>query len=163
MAEKELARLEIRIGSHTEQSERIAELRKRASRCVCRYCGEKLSLRKITYAAYDEAKIEVYCEKCARIEYGVEPEIYKVSEYFVDEIGYDHYPSIDPSVRKKRMNIAVICDILSWGFKNTGLLDKDGFKTPLDLNAGVLGEALFISDTALTAMKGEGADERGLD
>ena len=102
MAEKEFARLEIRVGSHAEQSERIAELRKRASRCVCKSCGEKLSLRKITYAAYDEAKIEVY-----------------------------------------------------WGFKNTGLLDKDGFKTALDLEAGVLGEAMFISDTALNGMKGE--------
>lgn len=155
MAEKELVKLEISICNRSEQNERIAELRKRASRCVCRYCGEKLSLRKITYAAYDEAKIEVFCEKCERIEYGVEPEIYKVSEYFVDEIGYDHYPSIDLSVRKKRMNIAVICDIISWGFKNTGLLDKDGFKAALDLNAGILGEALFISDTELNAKKGE--------
>ena len=155
MAENELARLEIRVCDQTEQNERIAELRQRAFRCVCRYCGEKLSLRKITYAAYDEAKIEVYCEKCERIEYGVEPEIYKVAEYFVDEIGYDHYPSIDASVRKKRMNIAIICDIISWGFKNTGLLDKEGFKTALDLNAGVLGEALFISNTQLMATKGE--------
>lgn len=52
------------------QGERVRKLKKRAERCVCKYCGEKLSLRKITYAAYDEAKIEVYCDSCERIEYG---------------------------------------------------------------------------------------------
>lgn len=155
MSEQSLASYEIKVCENPDQNERITELKERAARCVCRYCGEKLSLRKITYAAYDEAKIEVYCEKCDRIEYGVEPEIYQVAKYFVDEVGYDHYPSIDNSVRKSRMNTAVICDIISWGFKNTGLLDKNGFKTELDLNAGVLGEALLISNTALNEMKGE--------
>ena len=57
-----------------------------------------------------------------------------MAEYFVEELGYDHYPSIDPSLRKKRMNIAVICDIIAWGFKNTGLLREDGFTAPLDLS-----------------------------
>ena len=155
MFEQSLASYEIKVYEPQGQNDRINELRERAARCVCRYCGEKLTLRKITYAAYDEAKIEVYCEKCDRIEYGVEPEIYQVAKYFADEIGYDHYPSIDNSVRKSRMNIAVICDIISWGFKNTGLLDKDGFKVKLDLNAGILGEALLISNTALNEIKGE--------
>ena len=48
----------------TRQGARVRKLKKRAERCVCKYCGEKLSLRKITYAAYDEAKIEVYCGSC---------------------------------------------------------------------------------------------------
>lgn len=130
-------------------SERIAALRERTTHCVCRFCGEPLSLCKITYAAYDEVKIELYCEQCGKIEYGTEKEIYAVAEYFVDELGYDHYPNIDPSVHKKRMNVASICDIISWGFKNTGLLDDKGFKVDLDISAGVFGEATLISESEL--------------
>ncbi len=132
-----------------EETERIRALRARSKHCVCRYCGGALSLRKVTYAAYDESKIELYCEQCARIEYGVEKEIYRVSEYFVEELEYDHYPNMDPSLRKKRMNIAAICDIIAWGFKNTGLLKEDGFTVPLNLDAGVFGEATVIKDSDL--------------
>ena len=137
------------------QTSRMEDLKGRAKRCCCKYCGDELTLRRIVYGDVEDARVELFCKHCNRIKYGVEREIYLAAKYFVDEIGYDHYPSIDPSVRKKRMNIAVICDILAWGFKNTGLLDKDGFKTALDLEAGVLGEAMFISDTALNGMKGE--------
>ena len=151
MNDASLAQMGITIALPQEEDQRLSGLRRRAARCVCRGCGQRLTLRKITYAAYDEAKIELYCEQCGRIEYGVEPEIYQVAEYFVEELGYDHYPSIDPSLRKKRMNIAVICDIIAWGFKNTGLLREDGFTAPLDLDAGILGEATLLSDTALRA------------
>ena len=135
-----------------EQSQRLMSLRTRAARCVCRYCGSPLSLRKITYAAYDEAKIEVFCEHCSRIEYGTEPELYQIAAYFVDEMTYDHYPNLDESVRKRRMNIAMICDILGWGFKNTGLLSSEGFTTALQFDQDLLGEAMTISDKALRAM-----------
>ncbi len=135
-----------------KETERIHALRARSGHCVCRYCGGALSLRKVTYAAYDEAKIELYCEQCGRIEYGVEKEIYQVSEYFVDELGYDHYPDIDPSVRKKRMNVATICDIIAWGFRNTGLLNEDGFTAPLNLAAGVFGEATVMKESDLEQM-----------
>lgn len=148
-----LAQAGIDFRNQNEQDQRLQELRSRAARCVCRYCGHPLSLRKITYAAYDEAKIEVFCEHCNRIEYGVEPELFQVAAYFVDEIKYDHYPNLDESVRKRRMNIAIICDILSWGFKNTGLLSSEGFTTALHLDEDLLGEALTISDTALRAME----------
>lgn len=148
---------EMNISVHEQdESERIRELRKRIGHCVCRYCGHTLSLRRITYDAYDESRIELYCEQCGRIEYGVEKEIYQVSEYFVDELSYDHFPNIDNSLRKKRMNVAVICDIIAWGFKNTGLLDQEGFKVPLDLSAGVFGEATYVSDTQLQQAEAEG-------
>ncbi len=138
-----------------EQSPRLREVRKRAKRCVCKYCGQSLSLRKITYAAYDEAKIEVYCEHCGRIEYGVEPEVYKLAAYYIDALRYDHYPNLDDSEQKRRMNIAVICDILSWGFKNSKLLDEDGFTTKIVVDEDMLGEAITISDSELKALAKE--------
>ncbi len=155
MSEETLASLGINFREKKEQSSRIQQLRQRAARCRCRYCGHPLTLRKITYAAYDEAKIELFCEQCNRIEIGVEPEIYKIAEYYIDEMKYDHYPNLDNSVRKRRMNIALICDILDWGFKNSGLLDKEGFCVPLRLNEDAMGEALSISDSYLEALDRE--------
>ena len=53
------------------------------------------------------------------------------------------------------MNIAVISDILSWGFKNTKLLDADGFTIDVAVDEDMLGEAITISDTELDALAKE--------
>lgn len=155
-----LKQSEFDFSHHLQHGKRLDSLRNRAGRCVCRYCGQSLELRKLTYAAYDEAKIELYCSHCDRIENGVEPEIYKIARYFVEEMQYDHYPWLDFSSRKQQMNTAIISDILTWGFSRTGLLDEDGFQMPIQIDNHLLGEALFISDTTLKAYEGEDADER---
>ncbi|MBP3625822.1 MAG: hypothetical protein J6J05_08350 [Peptococcaceae bacterium] len=155
MANDTLTSVGINFREQKEQSVRIQELRDRAARCRCRYCGHPLTLRKITYAAYDEAKIELFCEQCNRIESGAEPEIYKIAEYYVDAMKYDHFPNLDNSFRKRRMNISIICDILTWGFKNSGLLDKDGFNVALNLDEDLMGEAFSLSDSYLESLNKE--------
>ncbi len=155
MANDTLTSVGINFREQKEQSIRIQELRDRAARCRCRYCGHPLTLRKITYAAYDEAKIELFCEQCNRIESGAEPEIYKIAEYYVDAMKYDHFPNLDNSFRKRRMNISIICDILTWGFKNSGLLDKGGFNVPLNLDEDLMGEAFSLSDSYLESLNKE--------
>ena len=155
MSEKTLSAVGINFRERKEHSLRLQELRQRAARCRCRYCGSPLTLRKITYAAYDEAKIELYCEYCNRIESGVEPDIYKIASYYVDEMKYNHYPNLDNSVRKRRMNAALVCDILNWGFKNSGLLNKDGFNVPLNLDDDIMGEAFSIPDSYLESLRKE--------
>jgi len=147
-----LTSMGINFREQKEQGKRIQELRERAARCHCRYCGKPLTLRKITYSAYDEAKIELFCENCNRIEAGVEPEIYKLAEYYVDEMKYDHYPNLDSSLHKRRMNIALVCDILNWGFKNSGLLQKNGFNVALTLDEDIMGEAFSFSDSYLHSL-----------
>ena len=156
---KSLTQAGINFKEQTEMRSRIKELKSRTARCVCRHCGHSLSLRKITYAAYDEAKIDIFCEYCDRIEFGVEPEIYKIAEYYVDEMQYDHYPELDDSTRKRRMNIAIICDILTWGYKSAGLLNKEGFTVELNHEQEIMGTSLAISDTELRSMKREGLDD----
>ena len=155
MANDTLTSVGINFREQKEQSVRIQELRDRAARCRCRYCGHPLTLRKITYAAYDEAKIELFCEQCNRIESGAEPEIYKIAEYYVDAMKYDQFPNLDNSFRKRRMNISIICDILTWGFKNSGLLDKDGFNVALNLDEDLMGEAFSLSDSYLESLNKE--------
>ena len=121
----------------------------RSGRCVCRYCGGALGLRRITYSVYDEAKIELYCSSCDRIEYGTEPLIYKMAEYYQDELAFDYYPELDDSADKRRMNIAAISDIMNWGFKNAGLLDEAGFTVPIAVNPELVGEATIITEEEL--------------
>ena len=80
--------LNFRMSEEEEKTEEM-RLRKRVRRCRCSYCGGTLELRKLTYSSYEVSKLEIYCDHCKRIEYGVEPEIYDVAEYFVDELGFE--------------------------------------------------------------------------
>ena len=133
----------------TQERVETERLRKRVSRCSCSYCGGDLELRKVTYSSYEVSKLEVYCSHCKRIEYGVEPEIYEVAEYFVDELSFDYYTDLDNNIRKREMNIAKVSEIIEWGCRNMGLLTENGFVIPLDLKSELLGEALLIEDDKL--------------
>ena len=107
--------------------EYIEKLKKRSKRCVCKYCGKSLKIKNILIAEFLEARIELYCDNCERIEYGVEPEIYSSAKYFVEEIGFNAYPTLDISDATVQMNIAKVCEIISWGCKNLGYLDDGGY------------------------------------
>ena len=133
----------------TQERVETERLRKLVSRCSCSYCGGDLELRKVTYSSYEVSKLEVYCSHCKRIEYGVEPEIYEVAEYFVDELSFDYYKDLDNNIRKREMNIAKVSEIIEWGCRNMGLLTENGFVIPLDLKSELLGEALLIEDDKL--------------
>ena len=133
----------------TQERVETERLRKRVSRCSCSYCGGDLELRKVTYSSYEVSKLEVYCSHCKRIEYGVEPEIYEVAEYFVDELSFDYYKDLDNNIRKREMNIAKVSEIIEWGCRNMGLLTENGFVIPLDLKSELLGEALLREDDKL--------------
>ena len=140
--------LNFRVSEEQEKKEEL-RLRKRVRRCCCSYCGNSLELRKLTYSSYEVSKLEVYCDHCKRIEYGVEPEIYNVSEYFVDELGFDYYKDLDNNIRKREMNVAKVSEIIEWGCRNLGILTEDGFSVPVDINNALLGEALLIDDEML--------------
>lgn len=145
---------DIKLFREKDDSERITKLKKRTSRCVCKFCGHPLELRKITYAAYDEAKIDIYCNTCQKFENGVEPLIYKMATFFVDEIQFDYYPELNDSESKHRMNVAVVCDIITWGFQNAGMLGDDGFTIKINIDENTLGEAsLFTASEIKESLK----------
>lgn len=140
--------LKFRMDEMEEETE-IERLRQRVRRCRCHYCGGELELRKLTYSSYDIAKLEIYCNHCSRIEYGVEPEMYAVAEYFVDELGFNHYTDLDNNNRRREMNIAKVNEIIDWGCRNLGLLREEGFVVTTSLDQSLLGEALIICDDDL--------------
>ena len=128
---------------------RLEDLKWRVKNCRCRYCGAPLKLRRILYGNSPQGRVEIYCTECDRIEYGVEPEIYAVSKYFVEEFNFNIFPNNDISEKTTQLNIAKICDIIAWGCKNMGILSARGFNVPLDISKSILGEDVIFHDDDL--------------
>ena len=134
--------------------DRVETLKLRTKHCKCKYCGGELELRKIIYGELENARVEIFCSQCDRIEYGVENEIYDISKYFVEEMDFNAYPDLDSSEITKQMSIAKTCEIIAWGCINLGLMDESGFKYPIKKNVGILGEALIVDNDELMALQG---------
>ena len=128
---------------------RVDMLKGRAKRCVCKYCGGRLRLKRIIFSDHEDARVEIYCDNCERIEYGVEQEIYQSARYFVGELKFNCYPNQDANESTRRMTIAKVCEIMAWENKNLGLLDRDGFRVPLEVNGNILGECIILTDEDL--------------
>ena len=135
-----------------QSEKRLSMLKKRVKRCVCKYCGEPLTLRRIVFSDWEDARVEIFCENCGRIEFGVEPEIYASARYFVDELKFNAFPDLDDNRERRQMNIARISD------KNLGLLDNEGFLVPIQVNTQLLGECIGLTDKDL-----DGVDDVDLD
>ncbi len=133
-------------------SGRSGELKARTERCVCKYCGGALELRRIVFSDYEDARIEIFCSICDRIEYGVEPEIYHCAQYFVEELDFNCYGELDDNMYTRRMTIAKVCEILTWGMKQLGFLCEEGFAVEPKLDASVVGECLLIDDEKLSEL-----------
>ena len=129
-----------------KSNSRLNMLNARTKRCVCKYCGGDLRLKRIVFSSYEEARIEIFCKECNRMEFGVEPEIYLSAKFFVEETGFDFFEDMDNNERTKQMTIAKVCEIMSWQDMNFGILDKEGFKVPLNLNSSFLGECITLKN-----------------
>lgn len=126
---------------------RIERLKKRKKRCVCKYCGGELVMKRILFSDIADARVELYCEHCERIEYGIEPEIYKSASNFVDNLNVDFYENLNDNEKKHQMNIAKVAEIMAWGFRNTGLLTENGFTVPLAMPDGMWEECLVLENS----------------
>lgn len=137
--------------SRYQAAGRVEELKGRAKRCYCKYCGGELVLRRIIFSEDEEARIELFCNQCDRIEYGVEPEIYNNAVHFVDHLKFNIYPDLDDNEKTRRMNVAKVCEIMSWGDKNLGILNGDGFTVPVKNCAEVSDNSVVLTKAMLDA------------
>lgn len=132
---------------------RIETLKRRKKRCVCKYCGGSLVVKRILFNDVADARVELYCEACARIEYGVEPEIYQSARNFVDNLAIDFYETLDDNEKKHQMNVARVSEIMAWGFRNTGLLSAEGFTVPLHMDKGDWAECMVMRNDQVPSME----------
>ena len=112
------------VPSSPEQ-ERLTE---RASRCVCKHCGGKLSTSLVIYDIYGGVGVELYCPRCEKNDFGVEPEVYALAEYFVQNFQFNYFLDMEENDLNEQLNIAKIAEILSWLLKSLDLLDSCGLK-----------------------------------
>lgn len=148
------------MGDLYDLKNRLEGLKERTKRCVCKYCGNSVSLKRIIFSDFPDARIEIYCDHCERIEYGVEPEIYQSAKNFVDNLEFNYYTDMDQNEKTHQMNIAKVAEILTWGCRNMGLLDDHGFAVPIDFQKHLMDQCLVISDDELCSELEEvGADE----
>ena len=134
-----------------QSASRLEAIKKRAARCVCKYCGGSLEVRTIVFNEILDARTELFCTHCDRVEYGVEKEIYQSAEFFVDEMEFNHYPDLDDNQRRKQMNVAMVCEIMAWENRNMGFIDANGFTVPVKMNPDVIGNCIVLDDEALEA------------
>ena len=130
-------------------TERIDMLKGRTKRCVCKYCGGNLRLRRIIFSTYEDTRVEIFCENCNWIEFGVEPEVYISAKYFVEESGFNCFSDLDDNERTKQMTIAKVCEIMTWQDQNIGILNKDGFNIDLMINENFLGQCITLKERDL--------------
>ena len=135
--------------SLTDQTQkRLEMLRDRTKRCVCKYCGGHLRLKQITFSQYDDDRIEIFCEDCDRLEFGVEPEVYSSAQFFVEETGFNCYPDLDDSGKTKQMTIAKVSEIITWQNQHIGILTPQGYQIPIQ-NERFIGECTTYSEDDL--------------
>lgn len=124
-------------------------LQKRSARCVCKYCGGPLRVKSIAFNEIVDGRTELYCDKCGRIEYGVEPEIYQNAKYYVDELDYNCYPELDYSELMRQMSVARVAEIMDWLATNLGIVGEDGFTVPIKMDPNRVNECLHLTDADL--------------
>lgn len=115
------------------KKKRVEDMIARSERCVCKQCGGPLELRIVVYNKYGGSGTELFCPNCAKIEYGTEPEIFRAAKDFVERAEFNHYVDLEETERTRMLNISKVCEILSWGSKYWGILEKSGFNVELNL------------------------------
>ncbi len=130
----------------SKSKKRLEMLKNRSNRCVCKYCGGKLKVRQIVFSDYADARIELFCKDCNRIEFGVESEVYSSAKFYVEETTFNCHPDLDDTERTKQMTIAKVCEIITWQNQNIGILSPEGYNIPLHMNQNYVGEAITLTD-----------------
>ncbi len=131
------------------QSTRTKMLQKRSERCICKYCGGELEVRSIVFNDIVDARTELYCEHCDRIEFGVEKEVYQNAKYFVEEMDYNCFPDLDNTETTRQMSVAKVCDIMNWIITHLGFVNEDGFCVPVNSDRYMLGKNILLTDEDL--------------
>lgn len=96
--------------------------------------------------------MELFCNQCDRMEFGIEPEIYQSAVYFVDEFRVNYFPDFSDVSMVKKLNVSAISNIISWAMLNLGYLEKDGFIAPPQMNQQMFKRCLVLDDDSMMTL-----------
>ena len=107
---------------------RVEHLKVRAKDCCCSYCGGDLAVRRILYQTTAEYRIELYCDNCEKIEYGVPRALYDSAKAAIERLGFNYYPETEEGVTRNQMNIAKLSTLTAWQLRYLGMIDDERLK-----------------------------------
>lgn len=107
---------------------RVEHLKERAKDCCCSYCGGDLAVRRILYQTTAEYRIELYCDSCEKIEYGVPRALYDSAKAAIERLGFNYYPETEEGVTRNQMNIAKLSTLTAWQLRYLGMIDDERLK-----------------------------------
>ncbi len=107
---------------------RVEHLKERAKDCCCSYCGGDLAVRRILYQTTAEYRIELYCDNCEKIEYGVPRALYDSAKAAIERLGFNCYPETEEGVTRNQMNIAKLSTLTAWQLRYLGMIDDERLK-----------------------------------
>ena len=128
--------------------ERVQQLRERLTHCVCKHCGGELRLKRMLFHQEEGLRIEIFCQQCERIEFGVERETYLCAKRFVEDLGFNCYPDLARNESTTRMTIAKVCEIIAWADQKRGFLAEAGFQVPVKTLENLAEEIVFVDSQA---------------
>ena len=138
-----------------KENKRVAMLNERVKRCVCKSCGGPLSLRMLDFNEFENTRIDIFCDNCDRLEFGIEPEIYRAALYYTEEYELNLYPDMGNTALSKKATVAKTADIMNWVLKSLGYLGKDGFIVHPNTSRVINGECLDLTDHLLECLEEE--------
>lgn len=107
---------------------RVEHLKERSKDCCCSYCGGDLAVRRILYQTTAEYRIELYCDNCEKIEYGVPRALYDSAKAAIERLGFNYYPETEEGVTRNQMNIAKLSTLTAWQLRYLGMIDDERLK-----------------------------------
>ena len=107
---------------------RVEHLKERAKDCCCSYCGGDLAVRRILYQTTAEYRIELYCDNCEKIEYGVPRALYDSAKAAIERLGFNYYSETEEGVTRNQMNIAKLSTLTAWQLRYLGMIDDERLK-----------------------------------
>lgn len=94
------------------------KLKWRSEHCVCKMCGSQLEIKLIIYNQYGGQGMDLYCPQCQRIEYGTDPEVYRLASGFLKQFEFNYFWDMPEGERNTMLNTGKLCEIIGWALNN---------------------------------------------
>lgn len=138
-----------------DNAPRLEVLKERRRHCVCKYCGHELEIKQIVFSELDDARTELFCPNCQKLDYGVEKIIYDNAKYYIAENRFNMFPDLDDNQMSQRMTIAKTAEIMTWICQHTEVLTDTGFTIPVDEVEAVPQNQLDLTAAEVDALSDE--------
>lgn len=86
----------------------------RQENCVCKRCGGPLEIRVIIQNIYGGQGLDLYCPNCQCVEYGTNPEVYRMADDFMEQFDFNYFLDLEENETSRKLNRSKLCDIMSW-------------------------------------------------